>query len=428
MTPTPVDLKDERGPAPTASPASNAPASLPPASARIARTLRAAGRSAFNMLSSNGLTCLILLALMVLTYFGTVAQIDRGLIWAQKHYFDSLVCTLDLTWFGLPLAVPWPGALVLISLLAVNLVCGGILRIRWRRRTLGILITHFGILFLLVSGLVKFAASTNGFVQLNPGEQSSVYTSFHRWEIAIAELKGDGTVREHLIAQKAIESPGVHVSDVLPFRLVVDRFLPNCRPRRTRATHGARDVVDGFYLEDLPLVKQASANVPGAYVRIVEPGDNGATIERGLLWGLERHPWTVRVDNVPWTITLRRRIFDLPYAVRLERFRKEEHPGVSTPRHFSSDVTRIEDGVEQQFHIAMNQPMRSGGYMFSQNSWGPQDGSPGPYYTVLEVSSNPADQWPKVACYVIAVGLLLHFGRKLAHHLRSQARPERRPQ
>jgi len=423
VTPVAVDPQVARAPAP-ASATRQAPVSAP-AKARLARSVRSFVRSSFAVLSSYGLTCVILLGLMVLTYFGTVAQIDRGLVWAQKHYFDSLVCTLDLTGFGLPFAVPWPGALALLSLLAVNLVAGGIVRIRWRRRTLGILITHLGILFLLVAGLVKFAASTNGFMQLGPGERSSVYTSFHRWEIVIGELRGDGSVTEHLIPQARFSSPGEHVSDALPFRLVVDRFLPNCRPRRAAASAGARDGVDGFTLEDLPLHRLASANVPGVVARIVPRAGDDRTIERGLLWGLERHPWTVRVNGVPWTLHLRREVHDLPYAVRLEKFTREAHPGVSTPRHFSSDVTRIEDGVEQRFHIAMNQPMRSGGFMFSQNSWGPQDGSPGPYYTVLEVSSNPSDQWPKYACYLIAAGLLLHFGRKLADHLRRQTRSGR---
>ena len=53
-------------------------------------TQRGIGRAVFDVLASYGFTCCILMALMVLTYFGTVAQIDKGLVQVQKEYFDSL--------------------------------------------------------------------------------------------------------------------------------------------------------------------------------------------------------------------------------------------------------------------------------------------------------------------------------------------------
>ena len=49
-------------------------------------------------------------------------------------------------------------------------------------------------------------------------------------------------------------------------------------------------------------------------------------------------------------------------------------------------------------------------------------------YSVFAVVRNPADQWPKYACYVIGIGLVLHFGMKLAAYLRSRARKAQREQ
>ena len=355
---------------------------------------------------------------MVLTYFGTVAQIEHGLVAAQKHYFDSVWCWLELHYLGLPFSIPFPGALSLLTLLTANLIAGGIVRLRWRKRNAGVVIAHFGILLLIGAGLVKFVASTNGFVRLGPGEQTAQYTSFNEWEVVVGELRGDGTVREHLIPQEHFRAKGEHRSDDLPFRLVLDRYAPHCRPRRAKTAEGS-DVVEGFYLEALPPEKQASANIPGLVVEVIPDGE---APQRGILWGMQTGVWTVRVKGVPWQIDLRRRVFDLPYGIRLDRFTKEEHPGVDMPRHFSSDVTTLRSGNEQKFHIAMNEPMRSEGFMFSQNNWGPQDGSAGPYWSVLEVSSNPADQWPKYACFVIAFGLLIHFLTRLFGHVERQRR------
>ena len=373
--------------------------------------------SVMSPLSSFGFTCIILLCLMVLTYFGTYAQKSIGLVKAQEVYFDSFICRINFAAFDLPdLWIRFPGAFLLLILLAVNLICGGMVRIKWRRRNTGILIGHFGIIFLLIAGLVKFSQSTNGYVQLWPNEKTSIYTSFHEWEIAIGEQLGDGTVREHLIPGGDLERHGSFHSSKVPFRLIVDDYFENCRPRSAK-TSLATNVVDGVLLEEMPWVKQAPMNTAGAYVTVHADGEKPL---RGLLFGHDNHPWTVTVKGVPWTIDLRKCIFDLPFEVRLDEFRKKEHPGVSTPMLFESDVTKIDNGTEQKFHIAMNNPMRYGGFMLSQNNWGPQDNRPGPYYSVLEVSSNPSDQWPKYACFVIAFGLLIHMLTKLAKHVNTQ--------
>jgi hypothetical protein len=38
------------------------------------------------------------------------------------------------------------------------------------------------------------------------------------------------------------------------------------------------------------------------------------------------------------------------------------------------------------------------------------------------VVQNPADQYPLYACIVIALGLALHYSRKLLRHIRAEAR------
>lgn len=385
--------------------------------------------SFFAGLGSFGLTCVILLCLMVLTYVGTYSQIRLGLVQAQKEFFDSWICNIGPT-LGLPFGLRWPGAFLLLSLLAVNLITGGIVRLKWRRRTVGILIGHFGILLLLLAGLVKFVRSTNGYVQFGHGERVATYESFHEWEVVIGQLLGDGTVREHLIPDWDLRKEGVYVSEALPFELHVIQYLEHCvaRPARTML---AGNVVDGYYLQPRESDSKAPVNMPGAYIEVHVPGEKP---QRGILWSLPHQPpLTVRVKGVPWTFDLRRQMFDLPFQLRLDKFTKEEHPGVDRPRVFSSDVTKFEGGAEQSFHISMNNPMRYGGFMFSQNNWGPQDRPPPRdpntgeplYYSVLEVSSNPSDQWPKYACYVIAFGLLFHFLRKLMQHVERQNKMRR---
>ena len=379
-------------------------------------------------IGSFGLTCIILLGLMVLTYFGTYTQIEIGLAAAQREYFNSWGVFINVREF-VPEFFPdfaktifWPGGMLLICMLSANLLVGGIVRLRWRQRTVGILIIHFGIVGLLVSSLITYVTSTRGSLSFYEGEQSSTYVSFDEWELVVQEPRGDGTVREFLVADSTLASLPLIQSDDLPFEIVVHAFYVNSDVRAAQTTL-AIDAVDGVILTRELLDSQSPANVPGARIEVRGPGQ---PTQLGIVWGAQRFPLTVQVNGAPWTIDLRRQVFDVPFALRLEEFTKEDHPrdaatNSAMPRFFSSDVTMLSGGVEQPFHIAMNEPMRYMGYMFSQNSWGPATGIP-PLYSVLEVATNPSDRWPAYACGVIALGMLLHFGRKLYQHVQKQKR------
>ena len=71
----------------------------------------------------------------------------------------------------------------------------------------------------------------------------------------------------------------------------------------------------------------------------------------------------------------------------------------------------------------MNEPLRDGGLVLYQASWGPSNARPGErLFSTLAVVRNPADHWPLAACLVIAAGLLFHFGRMLVGYVRVEMR------
>ena len=96
-----------------------------------------------------------------------------------------------------------------------------------------------------------------------------------------------------------------------------------------------------------------------------------------------------------------------------------------TAADYRSFVQIPEEG-DREVQIYMNTPLRKDGYVVYQTSWGPAPtpGSPGgpPYYSVFEVAENPSDKWPEYSCWVIAVGLLIHFTMKLTKFLGSSLR------
>jgi hypothetical protein len=406
--------------------------------------------------TSYGTSCVILFLLMGLTYKGTVDQVELGLVGAQAKYFDSIYWTKQIG----PLAIPVPGALLLQAILAVNLLCGGMVRLRmkaldwfalslnvmlltllvlrklpgdfWahfgmvivaglisvayiyrKKSSLGIMIVHLAMAGLLVAGLVKFTYANSGFLKLWEGEQASVYVAFYENELVFSQLKDDGTCDEFIVHDEAFTGMGrtgrgVVEMKQLPFKLLLNRFLLNCEAQRN--TDGSLALVEQ------PEESQVRANFSGLRVTAEIPGQ---AQQSASLWLASLDPWTLKVGEETWTVAYRRRIRDLPWTLRLDKFIKEEHPGVTTPKVFASDVTRIDDRVEQGFHISMNAPMRYGGFTFSQNNWGPQIGigerpdPQGRQYSTLEVSTNPSDQWPKYCCFVMAFGLFIHFLAKL---------------
>ena len=108
-----------------------------------------------NVLGSLKLTVIVLLALGVLTWLGTLAQMHLSLHDVQRDYFESWFIVHDT---HLPegaettLRVPLPGGALLIGILFLNLLIGGVIRMKWRWKSCGVLIGHLGILLLLIKG------------------------------------------------------------------------------------------------------------------------------------------------------------------------------------------------------------------------------------------------------------------------------------
>lgn len=367
-------------------------------------------------LASLGLSCVLLVLLAVLTYLGTIDQVDNGLFEAQKKYFESIV-----VWNAIG-PIPLPGAYLVMILLCINLVLGGFVRIRKNWATAGVLVVHLGILMMLGAGLVKFLYSREGHVTLFEGQAKSEFESYYDWELVVLEPTGKGTTIEHPIPPKALESStgaqGRTFRDpTLPFSLQVTHYMRNARELPKGPMFEVPvPVLDGMFLSEQPLEKEAEQNTPGVYVRAT--GSDGKPVD-GIVSGDQNAPWPVSFGGKTYGIELRRQRFPMPFEVRLDKFTKEDHPRMMMAKEFSSDVTVREAGSTRAVKISMNQPLRDKGLVLYQASWGPSNARPGDrLFSTLAVVSNPSDQWPLWSCLVIALGMLLHFSRKLVRHVR----------
>jgi hypothetical protein len=368
------------------------------------------------IVGSFGFASVLLLTLLLLTFVGTLEQSRMSLYDVQRKYFESLFLIADVG----PVSLPLPGATLVLSLLALNLVVGGVARLRKRWTTAGILTAHLGILLLLGGALVESIASDKGQMTLHEGEASDEFRSYYEWELAVVERKPDGSASEFVVPYERLA--GLREGDVLravnerlPFDVVVTGWTRNALPRAGR---------DGWVAEARPAAMDAERNIPAATVTLAIR--SGGESPRALIWGAEEFPWAMRVRDRTFEVDLRTRRWEVPFTIRLNKFVHKEHPGTSMASEFSSYITKVENGVESDRHITMNAPLRHRGYTFYQSGWGPKEGS-GPVFSTFAVVRNPSDRIPEIACWVIAAGLLFHFGWKVGRHIVAEAR-RRRPE
>ena len=387
------------------------------------------------------LAVILLSFLLVLTYLGTIEQQEIGLYQAQKRYFDSWYLFHNLR-IGLPDADPWfsiplllPGAYLVSGILFFNLLAGGVLTMRKGIRQIGILISHLGILFLLLAGVVSHHASRRGYITISEGERADAAVEYLDPQIEITELTESGKAEKvHVISPEHLHklSPEASVLfhlENLPFNLRITSFLENAVPASIHEVNPPKGTKffedDTYYLLPRELDTTAEANHPACLARL--EGKDGSNGETFILFDgpATYFPKTVSWDGKDYLVALERERWVLPFAVGLDKFKAEFFPGTRRPKSFESWVKRYDDKGEHPVHIEMNKPMRAEGLIFYQADWGPKDAAPGDQlYSKLEVVSNPADKWPEQALWVIAIGLLIHFGWMLISFVIRSTKPK----
>ncbi len=125
------------------------------------------------ILSSVRLTVVALFLLFVLTFWGTVAQVEQGLYAAQERFFASFFF-LAGGW------LPFPGAQLVLWVLFINLVSMLISDFdRFRRwSSLGNLIIHLGLLLYFIAAFCIFHLSRESYVRLMEGTTATVSRSY----------------------------------------------------------------------------------------------------------------------------------------------------------------------------------------------------------------------------------------------------------
>jgi hypothetical protein len=453
-------------------PATPASPSVPPPRAR-ANWLRPV-KKAFEALASLRLTVFLFVLSMFLVFCGTLAMCDSGLWATLSGYFRCWLAWIPLqvfvpfgqVFFGLPQTLrvsgsfPFPGGWLLGGVLLANLLAAHavrfkilkragnsylleranqstsaarrlwlrvahftLFRIAWKRS--GILLIHSGIIVMMLGEFVTGKFASEALMPIVTGESSDYLQHTDRVELALIQddANDPGKDRVVLVPDQIVRNGGTIDDKRLPFKIEVVRFLANTTTRlrelhsdeKTPATRG--DGTDRTIDEQPPGTgtdSSAKTDTPAAYVTLYDK-QSGASLGTYLLWVNLNEQEIDGGDG--WRMALRYERSYQPYRIYLEEFHHDLYPGTEIPKNFSSRVRVLpNEGQSREVVISMNSPLRYQGQTFYQS--GTLDRDMG---TVLQVVNNPGADMPYIACIMVCLGMLVHFGMHLLSFLERRA-------
>ncbi len=388
--------------------------SQPPAASHAAEALRALRR----LFVSLKLTIVLLSFSMLLIFAATLDQVNLG-IWAvQEKYFRSFVVYGNLGSITVPL---FPGGYVVGGLLMLNLAGAYVSRFAFTWRKAGILLSHFGLILLLVGELLTGLWQEDFHLRLNEGETRNYAESYRDNELVLVDVtdpKFDEVVAipEALLAGKtAVQHPK------LPFRVVPKIFYPNSilqmRAKDAPPAVATAGIGQRILVAPQPVTyRPKEQNLPAAFVEIATPESSlGVFLVSTQLDAVQEFTY----EGHTWRIALRPRRIYQPFSLSLLKFSHDRYPGTQIPKNFSSRLrVNTPDGRDdREVLIYMNNPLRYGGFTFYQAGFENNDRT-----TILQVVRNPSWLFPYVACALMSLGLLLQFGVHLVGFV-SRRRP-----
>lgn len=191
------------------------------------------------------------------------------------------------------------------------------------------------------------------------------------------------------------------------------------------------DMGDSGVLRPIPESPGTSAgevDMPGAYVTLTRrDGEKLGTVLLTAGEDLRDDEYLQKVNDGKrdYRVTLRFERYYKPYTIHVKEVRADRFTGSDIPRNYSTQLERFDEDHPrgEEAIIRMNEPMRFSGETFYQSGIDSvivREGGTSARLpvTILQVVNNPGYLMPYIACIVVSVGLMLHFGINLYGYVR----------
>ncbi len=398
------------------------------------------------------LTVVLFVLSIFLVFCGTMAQMDNGLWAVLSNYFDTIIAWIPFQvflrfgqvffWFPkswhIAGSFPFPGGKILGGLLIVNLLAAHLVRFRLSWKRAGILITHTGLVLLMLGEVITHSFAVEGIMTIPIGQARNYAQHLDKFELSVidaSDSKKDEVVVIPATMLKQAVGGGRIQDERLPFEVEVIRYFNNSTEPRKVTSRDENPATAGLGLEAIVDEEKPHAGVDpdgpidlaSAYVTFHDK-KTGAALGKYLLssWfdeGVTMSPpeeQPVKVNGKEYKVALRFQRDYKPYTIYLEEFHHDLYPGTDTPKNFSSKIRLIDPqrNEAREVVISMNNPLRYRGAAHYQASWIPGDRG-----TKLQVVTNPGWLMPYISCTLIILGMTLHFGLYLVNYLRRRTAP-----
>ena len=380
-------------------------------------------RKIWRALTSLKLTIVCLVVLMVLVVACTLAQVELGTFGAVKLYIRSVFVWWQVPGYDVSLPV-FPGGGLVGLVLGLNLLAAQFQRLEVSWKKAGLWVVHAGLILLFVGEFLTAMTQRDMQMSIEEGQTLNFLEVPREVELAIIDTTDPKSDHNYLIPQSLLSNGALIEVPDTPLQVRVVRFFQNASVGR-RAPEMAAAATMGIgaqiAIEELPPASRDDARDMSA--AIIEPMAGGHSYGKWLVSLGLGAPQSFMHEGHTYVLKMRPRRQYLPYTVTLKEFSHDVYPGTRIPKNFSSLVhlsNPVQD-EERDVLIYMNQPLRYDGKAFYQASFGKND-----TLSVLQVVENPSWLLPYIACVLVGLGLLLHFGLTLRRSMARRQRAARR--
>ena len=337
----------------------------------------------------------LIIWLMFLVFFGTIAQRDSGLYLVQLDYFSSWI-----KWFGF---LPTPSAKLTMFMMLINISCYFFRDGIWKINKIGITITHSGVILLLFGSGLTSMFSTEGSMVIDEGKRSNFFENYYVKEFVVINRSNNEYDEYTIFDEHLLHRGALLTSESIPFDIEILDYYVNCNPvqRVYLGNENFQGMAKNFYLQELKTEKEYEQNRPGIIYEV--RGKDKIDMDGiYILFMGQSIPQRLNL----FELQLRPYRTYLPFEIELIDFKKEIHPGTDIAKSFSSEINLIENSISRKVLIEMNAPLRHSNYTFYQASF-IEDGNK--QTSVLATVKNYGRMFPYISSIIMCIGILLHM-------------------
>lgn len=323
---------------------------------------------------------------MVLIVLGTIEQKYLGLYDAVQTYIYA-----PIIWWGF---IPLPGGGLVLGIIFISLLLNFLFSHDWKIQKLGILLTHFGMLLLLIGGGVTYITKQEGFILLEEGQTSNVFYDYHK-----RVLKIENSDEQYFVSFNDLKD-GETLQ--IPFdgtSLKILNLCDNCDVIPVTENENRKGIAKDVQIKSISSNLNKEENFSGVTFEVLDPNKTS----QGVYVALEDLKEFPQINGI--SIQLQRAETVLPFALTLNDFKKIDYDGSMQAKAYESDIVVETDISNWPYTIKMNAPLRHGGYTFYQSSFDQMNGKE---LSVLNVVKDQGRLFPYISSFIMALGLLLH--------------------